>query len=79
MKIIYFAHARKAAGVSEETIEATTTLTTAQLWDLLTEKHKDLVGLRAASRFARGNDFLSSSDLISANDEIAVIPPVSGG
>lgn len=79
MTVLYFAHARRAAGLSEEQITLSTTLTPNEFWDLLVHRHPDLAPLRAVSRLARGNDFLPADARIGAADEIAIIPPVSGG
>ena len=79
MRLIYFAHARRATGCSLEEISFSSPLTTPALWDLLVQRHPSLAPLRAVSRLARGDDFLPSDALLSPSDEIAVIPPVSGG
>lgn len=79
MTVLYFAHARRITGVSREEIHSTAPLSTSALWDRLIARHPDLATLRPSSRLARDQDFLSPSALIEPNDEIAVIPPVSGG
>ena len=79
MRMLYFAHARRATGCSMEEIPLTASLTTSALWDLLVQRHPELTPLRAVSRLARGDDFLPADALLAPTDEIAVIPPVSGG
>ena len=79
MRLIYFAHARRATGCSLEELPLTAPLTPATLWDLLIERHPALASLRTVSRLARGDDFLPADALLSPTDEIAIIPPVSGG
>ncbi|MDF3059558.1 MAG: hypothetical protein K0R17_3773 [Rariglobus sp.] len=79
MTVLYFAHARRITGVSQEEIPATAPLTVSAFWDRLIQHHPDLAALRTSSRLARDNDFLPSSAHIEPTDEIAVIPPVSGG
>ena len=79
MRLLYFAHARRAAGCAQEDISTTAPLSSAALWDLLVERHPELAPLRSVSRIARGDDFLPAAALIQTTDEIAVIPPVSGG
>ena len=79
MRLIYFAHARRATGCSLEEFTLTAPLTAQALWDLLVQRHPALAPLRAVSRLARGDDFLPSDALLAPTDEIAVIPPVSGG
>jgi molybdopterin converting factor small subunit len=79
MTVLYFAHARRATGVSEEKIPRSAPLNTAEFWDLIVQRHPALASLRASSRLARANDFLPADALIGPDDEIAIIPPVSGG
>lgn len=79
MTVLYFAHARRLTGVSQEEIPVTAPLTSAAFWELLTQRHPALAPLRTSSRLARGNDFLPFDARIEPTDEIAVIPPVSGG
>ncbi len=54
-------------------------VTAPALWDLLVQRHPELAALRAVSRLARGDDFLPADAVLAPTDEIAVIPPVSGG
>jgi molybdopterin converting factor subunit 1 len=79
MTVLYFAHARRITGLSEENIPSTTPLSVSAFWNQLIQRHPDLASLRSSSRLARNNDFLTSSSHIEPTDEIAVIPPVSGG
>ena len=79
MRLIYFAHARHATGCSLEDFPLTAPLTVPALWVLLVQRHPELTPLRAVSRLARGDDFLPADALLAPSDEIAVIPPVSGG
>ena len=79
MTVLYFAHARRATGCSLEEIPLTSPLTVSSLWDLLVQRHPELAALRTVSRLASGDDFLPADAILSPSDEIAVIPPVSGG
>lgn len=79
MTILYFAHTRRASGRSSEEFPVLAHLTQAALWDLLVDRHPGLVALRPVTRLARGDDFLPADALIAPHDEIALIPPVSGG
>ncbi len=79
MHLLYFAHARRITGLSEETIPVTAALTSGELWDLLAQRYPDIAPLRPSSRLARNNEFLPANARIEPHDEIAIIPPVSGG
>jgi molybdopterin converting factor small subunit len=79
MTVLYFAHARRITGVSQEEIPADVPLSSGDFWEKLLQRHPALAALRTSSRLARGNDFLPADALIGPTDEIALIPPVSGG
>jgi molybdopterin converting factor small subunit len=79
MTVLYFAHARRLTGVSREQIPAAASLSASAFWDVLVRRHPSLAPLRTSSRFARGDDFLPADACIEPTDEIAIIPPVSGG
>ncbi|HEY9247920.1 MAG TPA: MoaD/ThiS family protein [Rariglobus sp.] len=79
MTVLYFAHSRRIAGVPREELPLVTALSVSVFWDQLIHRHPGLASLRASSRLARDNDFLSADACIGPADEIAIIPPVSGG
>ncbi len=79
MTILYFAHARRLTGCAEETIASNAALTVDQLWGKLLDRHPELSSLRASCRLACNQQFANADTLIQPTDEVAVIPPVSGG
>lgn len=79
MTVLYFAHARRATGISDEKIPLSASITTTEFWGLIVQRHPALAALRTSSRLARENDFLPADARIEPDDEIALIPPVSGG
>jgi len=79
MTILYFAQARRITGLPQETIAVTGPLSTYDLWDMLINRHPELATLRGSSRLARNDEFIPSDATLSPDDEIAIIPPVSGG
>lgn len=79
MTILYFAHARRAAGLDKEQISTERALSADELWDVLVARHPELAVLRTSSRLARDNEFLPPGAVLGPTDEVAVIPPVSGG
>jgi len=72
-----FAQAREAAGVSADVIEATTV---DEVLNAACDRYGD--GFRAvvatAKVWVNGEPALGS-DVVGSNDEVAVLPPVSGG
>ncbi|MFH1496936.1 MAG: molybdopterin converting factor subunit 1 [Verrucomicrobiota bacterium] len=79
MTILYFAHARRITGCAEETIAAAAPFTVDQLWAELLSRHPGLSALRASCRLACNQQFAAADTMIQPADEVAVIPPVSGG
>jgi molybdopterin converting factor subunit 1 len=79
MRIRFFAQSRDAAGCSEAHLAVDSPLTTEELWDRLEEKFPRLATLRKTSRLARRETFLRPGERLEVQDEIAVIPAVSGG
>jgi molybdopterin converting factor subunit 1 len=76
---LYFAAIRDLAGLPGETCEVPDGLDVAGLAAWLEARHEPLSGRLAHVRFARNAVFASPSTRVEDGDEIAVIPPVSGG
>ncbi|GAB4247977.1 MAG: molybdopterin converting factor subunit 1 [Candidatus Methylacidiphilales bacterium] len=79
MKVLYFASARTAAGLGEETWQTDTPLSLEMFWQEAIRRHPNLAPLRPSTRLARNADYLQPGELLHPNDEVALIPPVSGG
>lgn len=79
MTVLYFAQARRVAGLDSETIETAGPLDSARLWQELLRRHPDLALLAPAIRLARNGAFAPPDAVFRPGDEIALIPPVSGG
>ncbi len=79
MRVLYFAQARLAVGRSEETLEPPAPLSVEDLWKELIHRHRDLSHLRPSCRLARNGKFVDPDEKFLREDEIAVLPPVSGG
>lgn len=79
MTLLYFAHTRRIAGVASETLDVPGPLSTDELWRELAQRHPDLVLLRPVLRLARNGEFANPDDHFHPGDEVALIPPVSGG
>jgi molybdopterin converting factor small subunit len=76
---ICFAMSRQAAGCAEWELEADRSLSIAECWARLREAFPALGPLEKTARLARGEMYLGAGERIEPGDEIAVIPPVSGG
>lgn len=78
MRILLFAHIRTAAGCGEFTLPDGR-LDTDGLWQKITESHPVLARFRGSVRLARNSEYVGPDAQFSEGDEIALIPPVSGG
>lgn len=75
----FFAAAREAAGVSEASFAVRTGATVADALFLVAALYPTLVPLLARSRAAVNQEYVDTSHLLRDGDELAIIPPVSGG
>ncbi|MDB5306320.1 MAG: molybdopterin synthase sulfur carrier subunit [Gemmataceae bacterium] len=74
-----FARARDLAGSDAVSIDVPAVATVADLRLALTHRFPALGDLLARSAVAVNHDFADDLRPLSAGDEVAVIPPVSGG
>jgi molybdopterin synthase catalytic subunit/molybdopterin synthase sulfur carrier subunit len=78
MKILFFAQLREATGVAVAEIDANN-VDALSLWAILLERWPALDAHRANTRLARNGAYAGEADIFGAGDEVALIPPVSGG
>ncbi len=80
IRVLYFAAARdRAGGASEERLTLDDGATVHALGDALVARHPALGGLRRHLRFAVNEAFVRGDAPLADGDEVALIPPVSGG
>lgn len=78
MRILFFAHLKNLTGCSEIELPADD-LDPDQLWARLLERFPELARIRSQIRLSRNCDFADASTRFRAADEVALLPPVSGG
>jgi molybdopterin converting factor subunit 1 len=78
VKVLLFGAAADRAG-TRETLVPVGEITLDELWPLLAEQHPDLSPMRGTLAFAVNGEYARGDALISPGDEVAVLPPVSGG
>jgi MoaE-MoaD fusion protein len=74
-----FARLREQAGMEIETLELPAGSTLADVYEALRQRHPALEGDRKAVRAALNQEFKDWTSEVSDGDEVAFIPPVSGG
>lgn len=78
LKVLTFAQLREALGAVVE-LELPEGASVSQLQALLSERYPDVAAL-AVSRLAVNRSYVADpTQVLAAGDEIALIPPVSGG
>ncbi|SRR6266404_4027392 len=75
VKVLFFGPLREMAGVSEETIDCMPGETLGALF----ERYPKVAGWRTSIVLARNREFAPLSTALAEGDEVAFLPPVSGG
>ncbi|MEX1111243.1 MAG: MoaD/ThiS family protein [Chthoniobacterales bacterium] len=78
MKILFFAQLREVTGLDQAEIDADG-LDASSLWNLLVTVWPELAVYRSQVRLARNGRYAGSAEIFVSGDEVALIPPVSGG
>ncbi len=81
LKVLFFGAARQAVNRAEAFMpcEEGIKMDAEAVWDRLIREYPPLEPLRKSTRMARNFEYLPDDGLVAAGDEIALIPPVSGG
>ena len=79
IRVRLFAMQRELAGTREVTIELPDGADVAAAWDALVGFHPSLAPGRDSVRFARNGAYAEATTALVDGDEVAMIPPVSGG
>jgi len=79
IRVLLFGAAADRAGTRETELPVEGSMTLGKIWPLLTERHPDLAPMRDTLAFAVNGEYARGEDTVSPGDEVAVLPPVSGG
>ena len=79
VKVLFFGRLRELIGVAEETLELPAGATLAQVFERYAERFPKLTGFRGSMVVSRNQEFAAWDTRVAAGDEIAFLPPVSGG
>jgi molybdopterin converting factor small subunit len=79
VRVLLFAQAASLAGRSVCEWPLSEAKEADAFWDWLLLRHPGLSVLRHACRLARNGEYLQEGERIAPGDELAVLPPVSGG
>lgn len=79
IRLRFFASLRERMGRGEEDYDAPDGATVETVWAELKRRHPDLADIEGALAFAVAQEYVDRQHLLRENDELALIPPVSGG
>lgn len=79
VKVLLFARLREIAGQPALSCDVAAGSTIADVWTSVVSRHPDLAPFGAAVSCARNEDFARMQTPVQEQDEIAFLPPVSGG
>jgi molybdopterin synthase catalytic subunit len=79
VRVRLFAVQRELAGTREVPLELPGGADVEAAWSALVERYPVLAPGRASLRFARNGDYADPTTALADGDEVAMIPPVSGG
>ena len=79
MRILFFAQLKDATGCTSLELPAPAPIGDEQLWTELLKKFPALETHRRTVRLARNSEYVGVEAVFSDGDEVALIPPVSGG
>ncbi|KAK1800240.1 hypothetical protein P4O66_000286 [Electrophorus voltai] len=82
VSVLYFAKSAELAGVKSETLCVRADITSIQLWQELEKRHPKLLAVREQVVLAVRQEYVALGEQrlsLSEGDEVAVIPPLSGG
>ena len=79
VEILLFGAAADRAGTRKVQLEVGEGATLAEVWPLLAERYPDLSSMRDTLAFAVNGEYAKMDEPVGPGDEVAVLPPVSGG
>lgn len=79
ISMLYFAMFREHIGKSEEQLEIPAGTTAGDIFEIVAGAYPALAGMRKSTLVMVNQEYAEANQLLATGDEIALIPPVSGG
>jgi molybdopterin converting factor subunit 1 len=79
VRVLFFGRLKEITGHAEDTAEFTDAATIEQLFGLYAARHPELAKYRSSVVASRNQEFAAWDTPLRGSDEIAFLPPVSGG
>jgi molybdopterin converting factor subunit 1 len=77
--VLFFGILKDIVGLGEESVEIEPNTTVGSLFDRYSKRFETLGAKRPSILFARNQEFAPAETILTDNDEVAFLPPVSGG
>ena len=79
VEVLLFGAAADRAGTRKVQLDVEESATLAEVWPLLAERYPELSSMRDTLAFAVNGEYARMDEAVGPGDEVAVLPPVSGG
>ena len=79
MRVLFFAHLKDLTGCAETRLQIGAPATADEVWRRLLSLYPGLAPARSSVRLARNLEYAGPNEQFTDADEVALIPPVSGG
>lgn len=79
MKVLFFGVLKELVGKGEDCIDVPAGTTLGNVFASYSQRYETLEGRRPSILFARNQEFATADTMLADNDEVAFLPPVSGG
>lgn len=79
IEVLLFGAAADRAGTRKVRIGVEQETTVGEVWTFLAERHPELSPMRDTLAFAVNGEYAALDERVGPGDEVAVLPPVSGG
>ena len=79
IEVLFFGAAADRAGTRRTELEVDRATTLREIWPVLAERYPGLSAMRDTLAFAVNGEYARMEDGVGPDDEVAVLPPVSGG
>lgn len=79
LKVLFFGRLREVVGASEESLNLPDGATLESVFGFAAQRHPELAKFRSSLVASRNQEFAPWETPVRSGDEIAFLPPVSGG